>query len=101
MQTKTHFEDTDRNSYIPITSCHYRPWITNIPRGRYMRLKRNCTTTDEFEKQSDKITSMFKGKGYQEGFLEREKNRTRGKDLLLLDKKGISMVLDYNLQFSK
>lgn len=52
---------------------------------------------------------MLKDKGYQEGFLERERDKIRymERDMLLADKgkgdinegMGISMVLDYNLQF--
>lgn len=29
--TKTYFKVTDHNSYIPTMSCHFRPWLDNIP----------------------------------------------------------------------
>lgn len=33
IETISYFKDTDRNSYIPMSSCHYKPWITNFSQG--------------------------------------------------------------------
>lgn len=32
--TKTHFKSVDRNSYLPIGSCHHINWLSNIPKGQ-------------------------------------------------------------------
>lgn len=73
IETRTYFKATDRNSYIPTMSCHFRPWMDNIPRGQYMRIKKNCTQKADFELQSQLLTNMFKQKGNRDDFLEKEK----------------------------
>lgn len=107
--TKSFFKTTDRNSYIPVTSCHFKPWLSNIPRGQYTRMRRNCTRAVDYETQSERLSTMFLEKGYQKEFLEKEKNKVgcvNREDLLKDSTKvtdnenheGISVVLDYSTQ---
>lgn len=70
IETKSFFKTTDRNSYIPTSSCHFRPWLDNFPRGQYMRMRRNCTQDTDFESQSDMLSTMFLDKGYRSEFLK-------------------------------
>lgn len=37
LNTRTYFKTTDRNGYIPTSSCHHPQWIGNIPKGQLMR----------------------------------------------------------------
>lgn len=30
--TRTYFKPVERNSYIPVDSCHFDPWLINIPK---------------------------------------------------------------------
>lgn len=39
--TKTFFKQVDQNSYIPMESCHYDPWLINIRKGQLIRLRKN------------------------------------------------------------
>lgn len=64
IETKTFFKATDRNSYIPTMSCNFRPWLDNIPRVQFMRMRKNCTQDDDFETQSKMLSKMFRDKGY-------------------------------------
>lgn len=34
LSTRTFFKSTDRNGYIPTSSCHHPQWIGNIPKGQ-------------------------------------------------------------------
>lgn len=73
-----------------------------------MRIKITCTKVVDFDEQTDKLTSMFKDKGYQDGFLEKERikiwDMDRGSLLENIKNRvdnvatGICIVLDYNLQ---
>lgn len=46
--TKTCFKSTDRNGYIPLTSCHHPKWKMAIPKGQFTRIKRNCDLIKDF-----------------------------------------------------
>lgn len=46
--TKTIFKNVDANSYLSVDSCHFKPWLYNIPKGQLTRLKRNCTKGDDY-----------------------------------------------------
>lgn len=67
IETGTYFKATDCNSYT--MSCHHRPWIDNIPRGQYMRIRKDT----DFEVQSEMLSKMFRYKGYHGVYLETEK----------------------------
>lgn len=52
-KTKTFFKMVDRNGYTPLKSCHYAPWLLNVPKGQFMRLKRNCTDEQDYKDRSN------------------------------------------------
>lgn len=47
IKTKTYFKQTDVSSYR-FNSYHYRPWVANIPKGQFKRIKRNYTDHSDF-----------------------------------------------------
>ncbi|XP_063315812.1 vomeronasal type-2 receptor 26-like [Pelobates fuscus] len=65
VKTKTFFKTVDVNSFIDIDSCHFKTWLSNIPKGQFMRLKRNCTDDNTFIEQSDILKKQFYQKGYE------------------------------------
>lgn len=69
--TKTHFKEVSRNSYLPITSCHHKPWLFNIPKGQLVRIRRNCTKDADFNTQANLIGQRFVTKGYEEAQIRR------------------------------
>ncbi|XP_073424135.1 LOW QUALITY PROTEIN: uncharacterized protein [Dendrobates tinctorius] len=62
--TKGYHKEVDSNSYIHINSCHLPVWLTNIPKSQYMRVKRNCTNTQDFHKETERLTDQIMEKGY-------------------------------------
>lgn len=64
LHTRTFFKVTDRNGYIPTSSCHHPRWKANIPKGQLLRLRRNCNSAEDFKIQADVIIDRFKEKGY-------------------------------------
>lgn len=66
--TKTIFKPVERNSYIPVDSCHYDPWLSNIPKGQLICLRRNCRSQSDFIEQAQLIGKKFIHRGYNEDF---------------------------------
>lgn len=72
LTTKTYFKEVTRNSYLPITSCHHKPWLFNIPKGQLIRVKRNCTKESDYKIQADLIGRRFLEKGYDSEFIKQQ-----------------------------
>lgn len=68
--TSTYFKSTDRNAFIPHDSCHHSSWLDSVPKSQYMRLKHNCTKTEDFRRQANVLTNRFLEKGYSAWALE-------------------------------
>lgn len=64
LYTKTFFKSTDRNGYIPMSSCHPPKWKGNIPKGQLLRLRRKCRTLEDLDAQADTLIKTFEEKGY-------------------------------------
>lgn len=77
LYTKTFFK-TDRNGYIPTSSCHHPKWKGNIPKGQLLRIHRNCRKVEDFETQANILIKRFEEKGYQENNLMKLKNKESG-----------------------
>ena len=74
-QTLTYFKATDRNGFVPTSSCHNPLWIGAVPKGQYMRLKRNCDTDEDFCIQAKHLTNRFLEKGYAADTLQQVFNQ--------------------------
>lgn len=68
--TKNYFKPTDRNSYLPLDSCHHMVWLTNIPKGQFTRLRRNCSRRSDFLVQSELLGKRFIDKGCNRVFIK-------------------------------
>ena len=64
--TNTFFKETDRNAFIPVTSCHHSSWLAAVPKGQFQRIRRNCTDIKDFHEQAHVLKQRFLTKGYQE-----------------------------------
>lgn len=62
----TYFKETDRNAYIPLTSCHHPSWLKAAPKGQFQRIRRNCTNILDYQQQAQVLKSRFLDKGYTE-----------------------------------
>lgn len=84
LYTRTFFKETDRNGYIPNSSCHHPRWKGNIPKGQLMRLRRNCDLIADFDKQADMLIQRFQEKGYAANTLAKLKS-----DVMKMDRKTL------------
>lgn len=66
MEFKTYFKPTD--------SCHQDQWLRAIPRGQFLRLRRNCSRTSDFLAQYQLLKNRFLERGYKSDLLDREIN---------------------------
>ncbi|CAH2285173.1 Hypothetical predicted protein, partial [Pelobates cultripes] len=65
INTRNHFKDVDANSYIEMSSCHYPPWLKNVPKSQFLRVRRNCTQEIDYISQAERIKEQFLDKGYE------------------------------------
>lgn len=72
MCTRTFFKETDRNSYIPTSSCHHQRPVYSTPNTR---LRRNCHADSDFFEQAEKLIERFLDKGYTYTFFMEERDR--------------------------
>lgn len=79
-----------------------------IPKGQFMRIRRNCSKEGDFLQQSEVLANRFIEKGYEVGGIEIEKRKVLNmhSECLLLEGKQqgsynqeCNMILDYNVQF--
>lgn len=100
--TSTFFKSTDRNSFIPLNSCHHQSWLSAVPKGQFLRLRRNCSDQDEYFREASSLKLKFLDKGYEATMLEtliaEVGNRERTE--LLRDKPPqVNNGEDFNLAF--
>ena len=74
LHTRTHFKETDRNGYIPYGSCHHPQWKRAIPKGQFIRIKRNCNSSDDYQRQTNILIDRFVEKGYERNRLEKTRS---------------------------
>lgn len=68
--TKKYLKKTDRNGYIPLSSCHHPNCLSGILNSQYLRIRWNCTDTSNFLRQSEVIRKRFVEKGYPKDTLD-------------------------------
>lgn len=66
LTTSTYFKETDRNSFIPLTSCYHKSWLAAVPKAQFQRIRQNCAEISEFYQQALVLKQRFLNKGYQE-----------------------------------
>lgn len=86
-------------------------WLCNIPRGQFIRLKRNCMSEDDFLKESHELSSKFQQKGYEKTTLNQEIEKTMLMDRNLLvsnqvrenssTQDNFKFILGYNVHYKK
>lgn len=94
--TNTFFKDTNRNGYVPIQSCHHLKWLTAIPKGQYMRIRRNCNSIEDYNTQSAILTNRFSEKGYSSRALNKCQKQvlSMNRETLLSKSKKVSFRAD-------
>lgn len=105
---KEEFKEVTRNSYLPITSCHHKPWLFNIPKGQLIRVQRNCTKESDYKIQADAVGKRFMEKGYDPEFINKQISLVQpldGRTMIHTQKKlsplleAPALILNYNVQY--
>lgn len=86
IMTSTYFKETDRNGFIHTKSCHHQAWLESIPKSQFLRLRRNCTNVDDFDREASILRGRFLEKGYSANQLDAALGlaRTKNRDDLLV-----------------
>ncbi|XP_063781355.1 SCO-spondin-like [Pseudophryne corroboree] len=69
--TSNYYKEVATNSYLHYQSAHYPPWKRNIPKGQFLRLRRNCTDRKKYLEQAESMLEAFVSRGYPEPPLRR------------------------------
>ncbi|XP_075462091.1 protein-arginine deiminase type-2 isoform X2 [Ascaphus truei] len=92
IETKTFYKKVDANTYLLASSNHNPRWINNIPKGQFLRTKRNCSQEAIFNTQANELKTKFFEREYNHNrvkkALEAAKNTNR-EELIQMNKKTI------------
>lgn len=85
MLTKTYRKATAANTLLLADSHHPRPLVKGIPVGQFLRMRKNCSTEEDYHCESDMLYRRFRERGYSHRTLKQARkiagSKTR-KDLL-------------------
>lgn len=70
LHTKVYRKKTATNSLLQWGSCHPRPLIKGIPKGQFLRTKRNCSDQITFNSQARDLKNRFYRRGYPKDIVE-------------------------------
>ncbi|XP_053549073.1 RAB6-interacting golgin isoform X1 [Bombina bombina] len=77
---KNYRKPTERNGYIEATSAHKKCWINNVPYSQFLRIRRNCTHSKNYEEEADILESKFLAKGYDANNIKLARQKAGTKD---------------------
>ncbi|KAM4038417.1 uncharacterized protein ACNLHF_016739 [Anomaloglossus baeobatrachus] len=80
IETQVFRKETATNSLLHWTSHHPEPLKKGIPKGQYLRLKRNCSTSEAFHKQAGDLCLRFSRRGYPVSTLKKAYNNAVMRD---------------------
>ena len=66
IETSVYSKPTDSHLYLHASSCHNKSSINGIPKGVSLRLRRLCSTDDEYEKKAIEYTNYLSIRGYSD-----------------------------------
>ena len=66
LSTSVFYKPTDSHSYLNYTSCHPPSTKSSIPYSQFLRLRRLCSSDEDFENKSQQMASFFISQGYEE-----------------------------------
>lgn len=74
------FKETDRNGFICTNSCRHPAWLRSVPVSQFLRLRRNCTRSEDCVREASALKSHFLEKGYNEAEFEQAIDRATKKN---------------------
>ncbi|CAJ0933024.1 unnamed protein product [Ranitomeya imitator] len=77
LQTDLYRKTTAVNSFLHASSSHPPAMIRAIPIGQFLRLRRICSTDEDFEKQAMDLKLRFVERGYSRRSIKKAYNRAK------------------------
>ena len=71
LSTTVYSKPTDSHLYLHATSCHSSASINGIPKGVALRLRRICSSDNEYNEKSDEYMSYLTDRGYKQKKIEK------------------------------
>lgn len=62
--TTLYRKETDKNTLLLASSFHPTPLKRGLPKSQFFRLRRVCTSTEDYIQKADDITARFIQRGY-------------------------------------
>lgn len=88
--TSTFFKATDRNGFICSKSCHHPAWLRSVLVSQFLHLRRNCTRSENFVRETSALKLKFFEEGYSEVQLKQAIDRaTKNREELLVPREVI------------
>ncbi|XP_053571770.1 E3 ubiquitin-protein ligase MARCHF6 [Bombina bombina] len=73
IETSLYRKPTAGNTLLSFKSCHPKHVLKGIPKGEYIRARRNCTNEEQYEENSNLITNRLRQRGYTDDILDEAK----------------------------
>lgn len=87
LQTSIFRKPTDRNTLLHADSFHPSSLKSNIPLGQFQRLKRICSSNNDFSDQASNMYSRFRQRGYKKDILDNALTKVKSTERKELFKK--------------
>lgn len=80
INSSMYYKETDSHAYLHYRSSHPIKCLNSIPYSQLLRVKRICSSEEDFHQQAKKVKSFFKDRGYPNKVIESAYSRTCNKD---------------------
>ena len=104
LQTTVYSKPTDSHLYLHATSCHNRATVNGIPKGVALRLRRLCSTDQEYDIQSEQYQRHLELRGYKRDLVEKAFNDNRKKSRenarFLKGQKSVNQPVIFSTKFN-
>ena len=84
IETTLYTKPTDSHNYINYASCHQNSCRNGIPYGQFLRLKRICSTEEEFVRNSKQLAFYFHKADYPLDLIQKSFDRAYAQDRQML-----------------
>ena len=104
IQTTIFRKPMDQETYLHAQSNHPKSLKDSIPYSQALRIKTICSTTSEFNKNSDVITKRFKERGYPENLVNEQVYKVKNikrKQLLSTNKRTIQNCILVSITYNR
>ena len=75
--TSVHYKNTDSHSYLLYSSSHPNATKRAIPFSQFCRLKRLCSSENDFDLQATKMKQFFRERGYPEELVQQALSKAK------------------------